>query len=114
MGVIDRGSRLCYMLAIILLICPSYVPFVSASSDGISIDNSTISLADFDQIEQSNYQLEFDIEIIGTPSEPMSYVNISFAMETIAGVLISSTIQNYSLSTSESIQVSHNFSFFLD
>ena len=98
------------MLVIILLICPSYVPFVSASSDGISIDNNTISLADFDKIEQSNYQLEFDIHIIGTPSEPTSYVNISFVMETIAGVLISSTIQNYSLSDSESIQVSHNFS----
>lgn len=110
MGVIDRGSRLCYMLVIILLICPSYVPFVSASSDGISIDTSTISLADFDKIEQSNYQLEFDIHIIGTPSEPTSYVNISFTMETISGVLMSSTIQNYSLSDGESIQVSHNFS----
>ena len=98
------------MLVIILLICPSYVPFVSASSDGISIDNNTISLADFDKIEQSNYQLEFDIHIIGTPSEPTSYVNISFTMETISGVLMSSTIQNYSLSDGESIQVSHNFS----
>ena len=98
------------MLVIILLICPSYVPFVSASSDGISIDTSTISLADFDKIEQSNYQLEFDIHIIGTPSEPTSYVNISFTMETISGVLMSSTIQNYSLSDGESIQVSHNFS----
>ena len=86
------------------------MPFVSASSDGISIDTSTISLTDFDKIEQSNYQLEFDIEIIGTPIEPTSFVNISFAMETISGVVISTTIQNYSLSASESIQVSHNFS----
>ncbi|MAR93475.1 MAG: hypothetical protein CMA45_00125, partial [Euryarchaeota archaeon] len=98
------------MLVIILLICPSYVPFVSASSDGISIDANTISLTDFDKIEQSNYQLEFDIEIIGTPSEPTSFVNVSFVMETISGVVISTTIQNYSLSASESIQVSHNFS----
>lgn len=109
MGVIDRGSRLCYMLVIILLICPSYVPFVSASSDGISIDASTISLTDFDKIEQSIYQLEFDIEIIGTPSGTTSFVNISFVMETISGVVISNTIENYSLSASESIQVSHNF-----
>jgi len=86
------------------------VPFVSASSDGISIDASTISLTDLDKIEQSNYQLEFDIEIIGTPSEPTSFVNVSFAMETISGVVISTTIQNYSLIASESIQVSHNFS----
>ena len=86
------------------------MPFVSASSDGISIDASTISLIDFDKIEQSNYQLEFDIEIIGTPSEPTSFVNVSFAMETISGVVISTTIQNYSLIASESIQVSHNFS----
>ena len=86
------------------------MPFVSASSDGISIDASTISLTDLDKIEQSNYQLEFDIEIIGTPSEPTSFVNVSFAMETISGVVISTTIQNYSLIASESIQVSHNFS----
>tara|TARA_X000001036_G_scaffold193211_1_gene182175 strand:+ start:5960 stop:8470 length:2511 start_codon:yes stop_codon:yes gene_type:complete len=97
------------MLVIILLICPSYVPFVSASSDGISIDASTISLTDFDKIEQSIYQLEFDIEIIGTPSGTTSFVNISFVMETISGVVISNTIENYSLSASESIQVSHNF-----
>ena len=85
------------------------MPFVSASSDGISIDASTISLTDFDKIEQSIYQLEFDIEIIGTPSGTTSFVNISFVMETISGVVISNTIENYSLSASESIQVSHNF-----
>mgnify|MGYP001257002886 CR=1 FL=1 len=110
MGVIDRGSRLCYVLAIILLICPSYVPFVSASSDGISIVSSTISLTDFDKIEQSDYQLEFDIEIIGSPTEPTSYADISFVMETISGTVISSTIENYSVNDSESIPVSHNFS----
>ena len=85
------------------------MPFVSASSDGISIDASTISLTDFDKIEQSIYQLEFDIEIIGTPSGTTSFANISFDMETISGVVISNTIENYSLSASESIQVSHNF-----
>ena len=110
MGVIDRGSRLYYILAIIVLISPSYAPFASASADGVSIVNSTISLEDFDKIEDSNYQLEFDIEVIGTPSETTSYVNISFTMETISGALISNSIQNYSLSSGELIQVSQIFS----
>ena len=110
MGVIDRGSRLYYILAIIVLISPSYAPFASASVDGVSIINSTISLEDFDKIEDSNYELGFDIEVIGTPSETTSYVNISFTMETISGALISNSIQNYSLSAGELIQVSQNFS----
>lgn len=110
MGVIDRGSRLYYILAVFLLICPSYAPFVTASSDGVSIVNSSISLVDFQKIQDSDYELEFDIELIGTPSGPTSYVNISFGMETIFGVAISNTTLNYSLSAGETIHISHNFS----
>lgn len=109
-GVIVRGSRLYYFLAVILLVCPSCVPFVAASSDGISVVESTISLTDFEKIESSEYELEFDIEVIGNPSEPVSYTNVSFEMETISGISISSFVQNYSLSLGQSIEISHNFS----
>ena len=109
-GVIDRGSRLYYMLAVVLLICPSYVPFAAASSDGISIVESSISLSDFEKIEDSNYEITFDIVLIGNPSGTTSYANISFMMETISGEPLYNSNQNYSLSTSQSIEISHNFS----
>ena len=109
-GVIDRGSRLYYMLAVILLICPSCVPFAAASSDGISIVESSISLSDFEKIEDSNYEITFDIVLIGNPSGTTSYANISFMMETISGEPLYNSNQNYSLSTSQSIEISHNFS----
>lgn len=108
-GVIDRGSRLYYILVIILLVCPSYVPFVAASSDGISIVNSSISLTDFEKIDASDYEIKFDIELIGNPSGPSSEVNISFQMDTISGESLASFEQNHSLSTGQLVEVSHNF-----
>lgn len=108
-GVIDRGSRLYYILVIILLVCPSYVPFVAASSDGISIVNSSISLTDFEKIDASDYEIKFDIELIGNPSGPSSEVNISFQMDTISGDSLASFEQNHSLSTGQLVEVSHNF-----
>jgi uncharacterized CHY-type Zn-finger protein len=108
-GVVSGVNRLCYGLALMLLICPIYFPLVSASSDGASINLSTISLQDFQATEDDFYQLEFDIEVIGTPINPTSSGNISLKLATIGGEETFSTMQNFSLSTGSSITIIQNF-----
>ncbi len=103
------ANRLCYGLVLILLIGPSYLPFVSANSDGVSIDVNSISLEDFETIETDYYQLEFMIEVIGSPLSSTSSGNVTFDLQTIAGVSIDSRSVNFSLSSGSQSNITENF-----
>ena len=100
-------NRVYFLLIITLLICPYSLPVVSASNEGISIDLSSINLQDFDSIEEDYYQLEFNIDNLG--SSGISFGNISVDMQSMSGNSLSSYVESLELSLGETIAFSHNF-----
>ena len=79
---------------------------VSASNEGASIELASINLQDFDTIEDSNYELEFDIDNIG--STGTSFANISVDMQSMSGNTLSYHSESLQLDSGQSITFSHN------
>ena len=99
-------NRVYFLLIITLLICPYSLPIVSASSEGVSIELASINLQDFDAIEESYYDLEFNIDNIG--SAGTSFANISIDMQSMSGESLSSHSESLQLILGETIAYSHN------
>ena len=106
MGVMNRGNRVYFLLIIAVLLCPNSLPMVSASNEGASIELASINLQDFDTIEDSNYELEFDIDNIG--STGTSFANISVDMQSMSGNTLSYHSESLQLDSGQSITFSHN------
>ena len=100
-------NRVYLLLIITMLICPCTVPVVSASNEGLSIELSSINLQDFDSVEESYYELEFNIENLG--SSAPTFANISLEMQSMSGESLSIYDESLELSPGEIMAFSHNF-----
>ena len=103
----SSDNRVYFLLIITMLICPYTFPIVSASNEGLSIELSSINLQDFDSVEESYYELQFNIENIA--SLDTSFANISLEMQSISGESLSTHIESLVLNSGEIIGFSHNF-----
>ena len=83
------------------------MPVVSASNEGLSIELSSINLLDFDSVEESYYELEFNIENLG--SSAPTFANISLEMQSMSGESLSVYDESLELSPGEIMAFSHNF-----
>ena len=80
---------------------------VSASNEGVSIELSSINLQDFDSVEESYYELEFNIENLG--SSAPTFANISLEMQSMSGESLSIYDESLEFSPGEIMAFSHNF-----
>ncbi len=103
----SSDNRVYFLLIITMLICPCTLPIVTASNEGLSIELSSINLQDFDSIEESYYELQFNIENIA--SLDTSFANISLEMQSISGESLSTHIESLVLNSGEITGFSHNF-----
>ena len=83
------------------------MPVVSASNEGLSIELSSINLQDFDSVEESYYELEFNIENLG--SSAPTFANISLEMQSMSGESLSMYDESLEFSPGEIMAFSHNF-----